>query len=78
MYLKDLENIAKHLSNLHDSYVLVDADKAPNNIVSACKYHYIDYQYLIKELVMDNSFGNPSLTPQNATTEDIFHKNYTI
>jgi hypothetical protein len=26
-------NVAKHLSLLHDIYVIVSADKAPNNIV---------------------------------------------
>ena len=41
-------NVAKHLSLLHDKYVIVSADKAPNNIVFVCKSHYIDC--LIKEL----------------------------
>jgi hypothetical protein len=27
-------NVAKHLSLLHDKYVIVSADKVPNNIVS--------------------------------------------
>ena len=49
-------NVAKHLSLLHDKYVIVSADKAPNNIVVVCKSHYIDC--LIKELGIDNSLGN--------------------
>jgi hypothetical protein len=40
-------NVAKHLSLLHDKYVIVSADKAPNNVVFLCKSHYIDC--LIKE-----------------------------
>ena len=40
-------NAAKHLSLLHDKYVIVSADKAPDNIVFVCKSHYIDC--LIKE-----------------------------
>ena len=40
-------NVAKHLSLLHDKYVIVSADKSPNNIVFVCKSHYIDC--LIKE-----------------------------
>jgi hypothetical protein len=28
-------NVAKHMSCLHDKYVVVAADKAPNNIVLA-------------------------------------------
>ena len=35
-------NVAKHLSLLNDKYVIVSADKAPNNIVFVCKSHYID------------------------------------
>jgi hypothetical protein len=39
--LKDL-NVAKHLSLLHDKYVIVSADKAPINIVFVCKSYYIN------------------------------------
>ena len=49
-------NVAKHLSDLHDKYVVVPADKAPNNIVFVCKSHYINC--LINELGIDNSLGN--------------------
>ena len=49
-------NVAKHLSLLHDKYVIISADKAPNNLVFVCKSHYIDF--LIKELGIDNSFGS--------------------
>jgi hypothetical protein len=52
--------VDKHLSLLHDKYVIVSADKAPNNIVFVCKLHYIDC--LIKELSIDNSLGNPTYT----------------
>jgi hypothetical protein len=31
-FFKD-PNVAKHLSLLHDKYVIVSTDKAPNNIV---------------------------------------------
>ena len=30
-------NVAKHLSLLHDKYVIVSTDKAPNSIVYMCK-----------------------------------------
>ena len=49
-------NVAKHLSLLHDKYVIVSAEKAPITIVFVCKSHYIDY--LIKELGIENSLGN--------------------
>ena len=55
-------NVAKHLSLLHDKYVIVSADKAPNNIVFVCKSHYIDC--LIKELGIDTLVVNPTLTKQ--------------
>ena len=32
-------NVAKHLYFLHDKYVIVPADKAPNNISFVCKSH---------------------------------------
>ena len=66
--LKD-PNVAKHLSLLHDKYVIVSADKAPNNIVFVCKSHYINC--LIKELDIDNSLGKPTYTPTTLTKEEI-------
>ena len=62
-------NFAKYLCLLHDKYVIVSADKAPNNIVFVCKSHYIDF--LIKELGIDNSLGNPTNTPTTLTKEEI-------
>ena len=52
-------NVAKHLSLLHDKYVIVSAEKAPNNIGFVCKSHYIDC--LIKEFDIANLLGNPTL-----------------
>ena len=40
------------LSDLHNKYVFVPADKAPNNIIIICKKYYI--KTLIKELGLDN------------------------
>ena len=40
------------LSDLHNKYVFVPADKAPNNIIIICKRYYIET--LIKELGLDN------------------------
>jgi hypothetical protein len=62
-------NVAKHLSLLHDKYVIVSVDKAHNNIVFVCKSHYIDC--LIKELGIDNSLVNPTYTPKTLTKEEI-------
>ena len=51
------------------TYVIVSADKAPNNIGFVCKSHYIDC--LIKELGINNSLGNPIYTPTTLTKEEI-------
>ena len=40
------------LSDLHNKYAFVPADKAPNNIIITCKKYYI--KTLIKELGLDN------------------------
>jgi hypothetical protein len=69
-------NVAKRLSLLHDKYVIVSADKAPNNIVFVCKSYYIDY--LIKELGIDNSLGNPTYTPTTLTKEEILENHRSV
>jgi hypothetical protein len=69
-------NVAKHLSLLHDKYVIVSADKAPNNIVFVCKSHYKDC--LIKELGIDNSLGNPTYTPKTLTKEEILDNHRSV
>ena len=40
------------LSDLHNKYVFVPADKAPNNIIIICKRYY--FETLIKELGLDD------------------------
>ena len=69
-------NVAKHLSLLHDKYVIVSADKASNNIVCVCKSHYIDC--LIKELGIDNSLGNPTYTPTTLTKKEILDNHQSV
>jgi hypothetical protein len=69
-------NVAKHLSLLHDKYVIVSADNAPNNIGFVCKSHYIDC--LIKELGIDNSLGNPTYTPMTHTKEEILDNHRSV
>jgi len=69
-------NVAKHLSDLHDEYVVVPADKAPNNIVFICKSHYINC--LINELGIDNSLGNPTYTLTTLTKEEILDNHRSV
>jgi hypothetical protein len=69
-------NVAKHLFLPHDKYVIVSADKAPDNIVCVCKSHYIDC--LIKELGIDNSLGNPTYAPTTLTKEEILDNHRSV
>jgi hypothetical protein len=68
--------VAKHLSLLHDKYVIFSTDKAHNNIVFVCKSHYI--YCLIKELGIDNSLGNPTYTPTTLTKEEILDNHRSV
>ena len=61
---------------LHDKYVIVSTDKAPNNIGCVCKSHYIDC--LIKEVGIDNSLGNPTYTPTTLTKEEILDNHRSV
>ena len=60
------------LSDLHNKYVFVPADKAPNNIMIICKKYYI--KTLIKELGLDNCstpVGSSTYTSCQMSFEDI-------
>ena len=45
----------KYLSELHEEYVLVPADKAGNNVLVVCKKYYLDV--VIRELINKNKTG---------------------
>ena len=60
--------VARHV-RIHDNYVIVSADKAPNSIDFVCNSHYIDC--LIKELGIGNSLGSPTYIPTTLTKEEI-------
>ena len=67
------------LSDLHNKYVFVPEDKAPNNIIIICKRYYIET--LIKELGLDNSStttGNSAYTPCQISSEDIVNTHDTF
>ena len=65
----DNPNTRRHLSELHDQYVIVPADKAPNNIIFVCKQYYIDC--LVKELGIGEALGNPTYTPVALSTSEV-------
>ena len=62
-------DVLANLSDLHDKYVVVPADKASNNIVFVCKTYY--YNCLIKELGFNSTTGNPTYTHTDFTKEEI-------
>ena len=60
------------LSDIHNKYVFVLADKAPNNIIIICKRYYIET--LVKELRLDNCStptGNSTYTSCQMSSEEI-------
>ena len=67
------------LSDLHNKYVFVLADKAPNNIIIICNRYYIET--LIKELGLDNCStptGNSAYTSCQMSFEDIVNTHDTF
>ena len=72
---KDPE-VMETMSFLHDKFVIVPADKAPNNIVFVCKRHYIDC--LMKELGINNTHGNPTYSPVTIPKEDILENHKSV
>ena len=67
------------LSDQHNKYVFVPADKAPNNIIIRCKRYYIET--LIKELGLDNCStptGHSTCTSFQMSSEDIVDNHYTF
>ena len=72
-------NVKACLSDLHNKYVFVPADKAPNNIIIICKRYYI--KTLIKELGLDNCStptGNSTYTSCQMSSEDIVNTHDTF
>ena len=72
---KDKEAV-KCLSSIHDKYVVVPADKAPNNVVFVCKSYY--YECLIKELGIDGCSGSPTYKNVSFDKDEILanHKSF--
>ena len=67
------------LSDLHNKYVFVPADKAPKNIVIICKKYHIET--LIKELALDNfstPTGSSTYTSCQMLSEDIVNTHDTF
>ena len=74
------DDVKACLSDLHNKYVFVPADKAPNNIIIICKrYCYIET--LIKELRLNNCStptGNSTYTSCQMSSEDMVNTHNTF
>ena len=67
------------LSDLHNKYVFVPADRAPNNVIIICKRYYIET--LIKELGLDSCSTpteNSNYTSCQMSSEDIVNTHDTF
>lgn len=62
------KNVAEQLYYLHDKYVVVPVDKAPNDTTFVCKSH--KKYYYLEILGIHNSLDNPT------HTEDTYEKEY--
>ena len=65
------ETVKNVLANLQRKYVIVPADKAPNNIVFVCKYYY--FKVLVEELgIAANSGSNSTYKAIDISAENIY------
>ena len=67
--LKDPDIMPKTVSTIHNTYIVVSADKTQINIVFVCKTHYI--QCLLMEVDFENCSSNKTYT---ATMYHILHR----
>jgi hypothetical protein len=67
-------NVKECLKQIHDDYVIVNADKASNNIIIICKKYYL--QCMRDELGMNNDDNNGNETYEriHETNDDIINK----
>ena len=64
------------LTTLQHKYVIVPADKAPNNVVFICKKYYIDC--LLKELDISGSSKNTTYTPTSLSKQEIINNQISV
>jgi hypothetical protein len=64
------------LHRLNDNFVLVPADKAPNNIGFVCKNYY--YECLLNEVRFTSTSENPTYTRTNLTRDKIFQNHLSV
>ena len=60
-----------HLSNLHENYVLVPADKAANNVIAVCKKYYLDV--IVNELKSSSTYREVNDECENVVSRHLHY-----
>ena len=68
--------VCKCLTTLQNNYVIVPADKAPNNVVFICKKYYIEC--LLKELDISGNLSNKTYTPTCLSKQEIINNQTSV
>ena len=69
-------DVKKCLSELHNKFIILPADKAPNNIVFICKKYY--HESMLKELNIDSPQQNGTYTPTFLTKQEILENHKSV
>ena len=64
----DIPDVAPKQAHLHDRYIVVQADKASNDIVLVCKTHNINC--LRQDFCLNTLEGNPTCTFTSLSKEE--------
>jgi len=64
-----MTKVVENLTDIHNKYVVVPADKASNNFVVVCKTYHIEC--LVIELGINNNTENPTYTSTSLSKEEI-------
>ena len=71
-------NVRKTLNSLHEKYVVVQADKAANNVVFVCKIYYYVYQCLVNELGISGTNINSTYEPTTLSKQAILSNHKSV
>ena len=69
-------DVVNELARLHESFIIVPADKASNNFTFVCRRYY--FNILQEELGLDTLPGNPTYTPTDFTTSEILDNHKSV
>ena len=72
----DDPDVAAELAEIHENFVVVPADKAPNNTLFACKTQYINC--LMEELGMSTMTGNPTYNLTAMSKDEILQNHHLV